>query len=89
MQKKTYLLDTNMVSLVAGENRAVQSHVHNLGAHESAITCVIVAGEILFGIQRLPEGRRKQVLSRKMLGVLGEFECVGVPEAPTPPSSAA
>lgn len=62
-----YLLDTNAISDLA---RATPGTVDGLdramaaGAH--VCTSVIVVGEVRAGIHRLPVGRRREELSRKM-----------------------
>ena len=42
----------------------VTTHLDSLSDfNDYLFTCTIVRGEILFGIQRLPTGRRRQVLA--------------------------
>ena len=43
-------------------------------------TCTIVKGEILFGIQRLPIGRRRQVLENQAINLFEGLPCLAVPK---------
>jgi tRNA(fMet)-specific endonuclease VapC len=44
------------------------------------VTCTIVRGEILFGIGRLPSGKRRTELERTAHQFLAVFRCEAVPE---------
>jgi predicted nucleic acid-binding protein len=44
------------------------------------VTCTIVRGEILFGISRLPNGRRRTELEQAGLEFLRAFHCEPIPE---------
>ena len=43
-------------------------------------TWTIVKGEILFGIQRLPIGRRRQVLENQAINLFEGLPCLAVPK---------
>ena len=43
-------------------------------------TCAIVRGEILFGIQRLPIGRRRQVLEQQAINFFEGLPCLAIPK---------
>ena len=43
-------------------------------------TCTIVRGEILFGIQRLPIGHRRQVLENQAINLFEGLPCLAVPK---------
>ena len=43
-------------------------------------TCTIVRGEILFGIQKLPIGRRRQVLESQAINLFEELPCLAIPK---------
>jgi len=51
-----YLLDTNAISALMRADTALASWLSSLGADERVVTCAIVRGEILFGIERLAPG---------------------------------
>ena len=44
------------------------------------ITCAIVRGEILFGIERLPRGRRRTELETKARHIFSVISCEPIPE---------
>lgn len=44
-------------------------------------TCTIVRGEILFGIERLPHGKRRKELQVKTRRTLGGLPCYPIPES--------
>lgn len=43
-------------------------------------TCTIVRGEILFGIQRLPIGRRRRVLENQAINLFEGLPCLSIPK---------
>jgi predicted nucleic acid-binding protein len=47
---------------------------------DRVVTCVIVRGEMLFGIARLPPGRRRKELEHAGLQFLTAFRCEAIPE---------
>jgi predicted nucleic acid-binding protein len=51
-----------------------------LNETDRIITCTIVRGEILFGISRLPEGKRRAELEQAGRDFLIAFHCEAVPE---------
>ena len=57
-----YLLDTNAVSDLMRLNKPLSSWLSNLPKNSKVVTCAIVRGEILFGIARLVEGKRRDEL---------------------------
>jgi len=53
----------------------------NAATSDRVITCPIVRGEILFGIERLPQGSRRTLLADKARRLFAAVSCEGVPEA--------
>ena len=51
-----------------------------LDRSDRILTCTIVRGEVLFGISRLPEGRRRTELEQTGYQFLAAFHCEPVPE---------
>ena len=47
---------------------------------DEIVTCTIVRGEILFGISRLPEGKRRAELEQAGRQFLDAFRCESIPE---------
>jgi len=66
--------DTNVVSelMRAEPSPAVRAWVLARGHHELRITAITVA-EILYGIERLPSGRRKDTLREAAVDVFSQF----------------
>jgi len=63
----TYLLDTNPVSDIVRDHPKVRAR---LGAQtEPKVTSVIIQGEIRYGLERLPAGKKKRDLERKTKSV--------------------
>lgn len=52
----------------------------NLDPDDRVLTCTIVRGEILFGIARLPAGRRRAELEELSVRFLDAFRCEAVPK---------
>jgi len=50
-----------------------------LGEEDRLVTCTVVRGEILFGISRLPDGKRRAELERAAHEILDAFPCEAVP----------
>jgi predicted nucleic acid-binding protein len=75
-----YLLDTNAISDLMRADRAAEQWMGNLGPGDRVVTCTIIQGEILYGIARLPEGRRRAELEETGTKFLLAFRCEPIPE---------
>ena len=76
-----YLLETSTCSLLMARAPRVVAHFASLSDDDDyAFTCTIVKGEILFGIERLPTGRRRQSLENQIVNLFSELPCLAVPE---------
>ena len=75
-----YLLDTNAISDLMRAAPAVEDWLSTLDPEDRVITCTIVRGEILFGIARLAESKRRLDLQQKVLGLFAAIPCEPVPE---------
>ncbi len=62
---RTYLLDTNAFSDLMREHPALDTRLVGLNEENAVIICTIVRGEILYGLERLVPGRRRQELETK------------------------
>jgi predicted nucleic acid-binding protein len=60
-------------------DQALSACVASLRSDDRLITCTIARGEILFGIRRLPEGRRRSELENKARRILTSSPCEAVP----------
>ena len=58
----------------------MEAWLEGLDSNDRVITCIIVRGEILFGISRLPEGKRREELRQTALSFLDTFHCEPIPE---------
>ena len=76
-----YLLETSTCSFLMAHAPHVTAHLDSLSHLNNHIfTCTIVRGEILFGIQRLPTGRRRQVLENQAINLFRGLPCLAVPK---------
>ena len=76
----TYLLDTNAISDLMRAAQAIENWMAGLDRGDRVVTCTIARGEILFGIARLPAGRRRTELEETGRQFLAVFRCEPVPE---------
>ena len=76
----TYLLDTNAIGDLMRAAPQIEIWMAGLEQGDRVVTCTIVRGEILFGIARLPRGRRRTELEETGRQFLGAVVCEPVPE---------
>lgn len=76
----TYLLDTNAISDLMRAAPRIENWMAGLDADDRVVTCTIVRGEVLFGIGKLPEGRRRAELEQTGHQFLASLRCEPVPE---------
>jgi predicted nucleic acid-binding protein len=74
-------LDTNAFSDLMREHPKMDAHLASASAAERVIICSVVRGEIRYGIERLPQGRRRQELEAKATKLFAILPCQPVPEA--------
>ncbi len=70
-----FLLDTTTVSDLIREQPAIVARLERLPGADDVVTCTTVRGEILHGIFRLPDGRKRRELERKATEILAGFPC--------------
>ena len=75
----TYLLDTNAAGDIMRENPMTLNWLAATGSSDRVVTCTIVRGETLFGIQKLAQGRYRRELEEKFEAVFGGFDCEPIP----------
>ena len=75
-----YLLDTSTLSFLMHDSPQVKRHFRFLQQSDYPFTCPIVKGEILFGIFRLPEGKRRRDLQQKANEAFSVVPCDPMPE---------
>jgi predicted nucleic acid-binding protein len=76
----TYLLDTNAISDLMRAAPPIENWMAGLDRGDRVVTCTIARGEILFGIARLPAGRRRTELEETGRQFLAALRCEPVPE---------
>ncbi len=76
-----FLLDTNSFSDLMREHPIVQNRMAALSDQDSVIICPVVRGEILYGIVRLPQGKRRADLMSKADKLFASLPCEVIPEA--------
>ncbi len=77
----TYLLDTTTFSALMRRAPKVRARIANLSTNDRAVICPITRGEILYGLARLPAGKRRQDLEAEAAKLFNQLDCVSVPEA--------
>ena len=76
----TYLPDTNAISDLMRAAPRIENWLAGLDRSEQIVTCTIVRGEILFGIARVPQGRRRAELEETGRRVLAAIRYEPLPE---------
>jgi predicted nucleic acid-binding protein len=75
-----YLLDTNAISDLMRAAPRIENWMAGLDQGDRVVTCTIVRGEVLFGIARLPAGRRRAELEEAGDQFLAALRCEPIPE---------
>src|SRR6516165_19311 len=76
----TYLLDTTACSDFMREHRKVSSRLTHLLPTGRVCICTIIRGEILYGLQQMPEGKKRDELRRKARNLFSALPCEPIPE---------
>jgi predicted nucleic acid-binding protein len=76
----TCLLDTNAISDLMRAAPRIENWMAGLDKDDRVVTCTIVRGEVLFGIGKLPGGRRRTELEQTGYQFLASLPCEPVPE---------
>ena len=75
-----FLFDTNAFSDLMREHPQLDARLATLAPTDQIVICSIVRGEILYGIEHLPQGKRRQELSAKAEKLFSVILCQPVPE---------
>ena len=62
------------------DNSIVKGRLDSLTQSDYYFTCTIVKGELLFGIRRLPSGKRKRDLEQRANELFAGVPCDPIPE---------
>ncbi|HEY3244300.1 MAG TPA: type II toxin-antitoxin system VapC family toxin [Phycisphaerae bacterium] len=74
-----YLLDTDAFSDLVGEHPRVIARIAAMPTEDRIAICSIVAGEVAYGIARLPQGKRRREIEAKAAKLLPTIICHPVP----------
>jgi len=74
-----YLLDTNAISDLVSENARLTARLAALSPADRVFTCTIVRGEVLYGLGRLPGGKRLTALEQKVTFIMASLPCEAIP----------
>ncbi len=75
-----FLLDTNAFSDLMRKHSRVEGRMSSLPAVDRVVICPVVRGEILYGIEQLPQSRRRQNLERQAAPLFAIIPCEPIPE---------
>jgi predicted nucleic acid-binding protein len=76
-----FLLDTNAISALMREDPRMAAWLSSVQTEDGIVSCSIARGEILLGLERLPQGQRRAVLEAKAQSVFAALPCEPVPPA--------
>ena len=77
---KKYLLDTSICSYLMANHSQVKAHLAFTKNTDYLFTCTIVRGEILFGIERIAKGHRRNNLETEARNLFAILPCEAIPE---------
>lgn len=77
----TFLLDTTAFSDLMREHPKVDARLASVSSTHRVAICSVIRGEIRYGIERLPQGKRRQELENKAAKLFAILPCEVVPEA--------
>jgi len=75
-----YLLDTTAFSDLMREHRKVEARVAVLALTGRVFICSIVRGEVRYGLESLPRGRKQREVEAKVMALFATLACEPVPE---------
>src|SRR4029077_7023338 len=76
-----FLLDTNAFSDLMRKNTKLELRLSSLAPADGVVICPIVRGEIRFGIEQLPQSKRRQDLEIQTSPLFNAIPCEAIPEA--------
>lgn len=75
-----YLLDTSAFSALMREDPRVRKRLAALDPSDRVALCTVVQGEVLYGLERLADGRRRRALAQRAACLFAVLPCDPVPE---------
>ena len=76
----TYILDTTTFSLMMKKDPKVLNKMASLSPTDRIVICTIVRGEVRYGLERMPEGKRKRLLEAKATNLFASTPCEPITE---------
>ena len=76
-----YFLDTNAISALMREDTGMALWLSSFRVDSRVVICTITRGEILFGLGRLAQGRRRAELEAKAQQLFAALPCEPIPPA--------
>jgi len=71
----TYLLDTTVFSLLVKEHPAVRARLATLELTHRIVTCTVARGEVLYGLELMARGKKRQDLETKIMDLFSSLPC--------------
>jgi predicted nucleic acid-binding protein len=75
-----FLLDTTAFSDLMREHPKLDARLATVALTDQVLICTMVRGEIQYGIERLPAGKRRHDLETKAFKLFNVLPCEPVPE---------
>jgi toxin FitB len=76
-----FLLDSNAFSDLMRKHPRVEAQLNARSLDDRVVICPTVRGEILYGLGRLPDGRRREDLRKQAAALFGSIPCEPTPES--------
>jgi len=77
----TYLLDTTTFSALMRRDARVLARAAALSPSDRAVLCTITRGEVLYGLSRISQGKKRSALESEALHLFAQLPCLPIPEA--------
>lgn len=74
-------MDTTTFSGLMRRDAKIRARVEAIAPTDRAAVCTITRGEVLYGLARLPRGKRRSDLETEAMHLFGQLPCLSVPEA--------
>lgn len=75
----TLLLETSAFAGLMRHDLKLQTFLRFIPSSRRVILSTIPRGEVLYGLNRLPRGKRRTALERAAFDLFGRIECLGLP----------
>ncbi len=72
---QSFLLDSTTLSFLMERRAQVVAHMASVGPDDRVAICTIVRGEILYGLERMPPGRRRSENERAAAELFNVLPC--------------